>query len=131
MRLSSSLQTIAIVFGYREENKPMTTEKTIKITWRDESHRPVYAITAFRAYVEPDISDTAMKKVYSAYKSAGYVLNSSRQAWVCDTNEDGPTMLVEALGNLGLSVVNNGRVPAELEEEPAAEATAAPSGPRM
>lgn len=107
----------------------MTTEKTIRITWRDENYGPVSGALAFRAMVEENVSETFMKKVYRAYKAAGFELNFNRQSWIAVDKPDAPEKLVEALESLGLSPVHSGRVPEELEE-PEAPASA-PASPRM
>lgn len=106
----------------------MSTEKNISITWRDENYGPISGSVAFRAMVLEDISQTAMKEVHKAYKSAGFTLNHNRQSWIAVGKPEAAETLVETLSQMGFTVENRGCVPEELDQ-PAA--TAAPSAPRM
>jgi len=100
--------------------------KPIEITlqWRDENYGYVTAHSAFRTFIDTDISDTMHDKICRKFRRYGFEQNHSRAAWIAEREKPGYlTKLVADLESLGCVVTHEGSVPESLRhiEPPSTE----------
>lgn len=101
----------------RQESKQFE----ISLQWRDENYGVVTAHSAFRAFIDLDMSDTAHKKVCQKFRKHGFQINHSRGAWIADRERPNYlTAMVAELEALGHVVKHEGNLPAALRQPGAA-----------
>jgi len=87
----------------------------VSLQWRDESYGSVSADSAFRTFIDPDVSDSMYEKICRKFRKHGFQINHSRAAWIAESPKPNYlTNLVAELEALGCVVQHEGHVPAEL-----------------
>jgi len=106
----------------------------VSLQWRDESYGSVSADSAFRTFIDPDVSDSMHEKIVRKFRKHGFQINHSRAAWIAENPKPNYlTNLVAELEALGCVVQHEGHLPAELkslearqDEAPSEDAALAP-----
>lgn len=85
------------------------------LQWRDESYGSVSADSAFRTFIDPDVSDSMYEKICRKFRKHGFQINHSRAAWIAGNPKPNYlTNLVAELEGIGCAVKHEGHLPAGL-----------------